>query len=127
MGFRAAGLLPVICLLMACAEPVPPDYRHYVGVWEAEGVILVIRPDGFLSWARQNGAVKTSLEAPIKEFDGPDLVAGIGWWTTTFRVSTPPRIVNGNWIMVVDEVRLTRTEAFNTPAPAGSDTDKQRI
>lgn len=113
------GLIALIlCWLAGCAEPVPMERRHYVGVWEGEAMVLVIRPDGMLNYARQRGSVNSSVDGPIKAFEGNDLVVGVGWFTTTFEVSTPPRLENGEWIMVVDGVRLTRVRTFNIPEPA---------
>lgn len=108
----------ILCWLVGCAEPVPTEKRHYVGVWEADSMVLVIRPDGMLSYARQRGGVKSTVDGPIKAFNGNDLVVGVGWFTTTFEVSTPPRLENGEWIMVVDDMRLTRVRTFNRTEPA---------
>lgn len=119
------GLL--LCWLAGCAEPVPVEKRHYVGVWEADSMVLVIRPDGMLSYARQRGSVKSTVNGPIKAFDGNDLVVGVGWFTTTFEVSTPPRMENGEWIMVVDDRRLTRVRTFNMPEPASGPEDGLQI
>lgn len=114
------ALVAAILLTAGCAEPVPTGKRHYVGTWEGENTGLVIRPNGTLAWSHKEGSTQTSVNGPIKRFEDNDIVVGIGWFTTTFDVSVPPRLENGEWIMVVDDVRLTRTGSFDVPdkAPA---------
>ena len=111
------SLAAAILLLAGCAEPLPTGKRHYVGTWEADNMVMVIRPNGSLAYSRQEDDIKTSVNGPIKRFDGNDIVVGFGWFTTTFEVSVPPRIENGEWIMVVDGVRLNRTGTFEMPTP----------
>jgi hypothetical protein len=110
------ALTAIILVLTGCAEPLPTDKRHYVGSWEAENMVMVIRPNGSLAYSRKEEDMQTTVNGPIKEFQGNNIVVGIGWFTTTFDVSLPPRIVNGDWVMEVDGVRLTRTGTFEMPA-----------
>jgi len=53
--------------------------------------------------------VTTSVNGPLKDFDGDNFSAGIGPMSTTFVVSKPPYQDKGRWKMVVDGVELTKT------------------
>lgn len=101
-------------LLAACANPVPPEKSAYVGQWNAPGMRLLITQDGKVSYARNKGATKTTINAPLKRFEGDNFVVGIGMWTTTFVVSSPPREAAGRWKMTVDGVELIRTAAWQS-------------
>jgi hypothetical protein len=54
------------------------------------------------------GGVTTSVEAPLKGFDGSNFEVGIGPMATTFVVSKPPYQDGEKWKMVVDGVELTK-------------------
>jgi hypothetical protein len=46
----------------------------------------------------------------VKEFEGDNLVVGVGFITTTFVVSTPPYLdENSIWKVIVDGVELTKS------------------
>ena len=98
----------VLLLLAACANPVPPEKAAYVGDWSAPGMNLLITQDGSVAYKRIKGGVTTSVNAPLKKFEGDNFVVGIGMWTTTFVVSKPPGQDAGRWKMTVDGVELTR-------------------
>ena len=104
--------------LAACANPVPPNKASYVGQWDAPGMRLLILQDGSVSYNRIKGGVTTTINAPLKHFEGDNFVVGIGLWTTTFVVSQPPREVAGQWKMTVDGVELIRTSAVPSGQPA---------
>lgn len=112
----------VLLLLAACANPVPPEKVAYVGQWNGLGMRLLITQDGSVAYERHKGGVKTSLNAPLKKFEGDNFVVGIGFWTTTFVVSKPPREENGRWKMTVDGVELTRTLGASSGKPAKTKT-----
>ena len=95
-------------LITACSKPLPEDRRHYAGEWRADNMYLLIEPGGRVVYERVKGGSSSSVNAPIKEFVGDDFVVGVAFATTTFEVSEPPRLVEGQWQMVVDGVRLTR-------------------
>ena len=95
-------------LLSGCGKPVPADKAAYVGNWTGTGVTLSIAQDGELRYRRQSGNNTTSINAPIKEYAGANLVVGVGPLTTTFVVSAGPRQVGETWKMTVDGVELTR-------------------
>ncbi|MDQ3025138.1 MAG: hypothetical protein M3R58_01335 [Pseudomonadota bacterium] len=108
----AALLLSLGLLLAGCSEPIPPEKIAYAGEWRGENVQLVITPGGAVQYERRQGASNVSVNAPIQRFVGDNFVVGIGPFNTTFVVSKPPHLVEGQYRMVVDGVELTRTRAF---------------
>ncbi len=115
-------VFPVLCavllMLTACANPVPPEKSAYVGQWHAPGMSLLITQDGSVAYHRIKGGVTTTINAPLKKFEGDNFVVGIGLWTTTFVVSRPPHEEAGRWKMTVDGVDLTRTAGNPSGQPA---------
>ena len=109
-----AMMVAALLLLTACAKPVPPEKSAYVGDWAAPGMSLLITQDGRVDYTRIKGGVTTTLNAPLKKFEGDNFVVGIGLWTTTFVVAKPPHEEAGRWKMTVDDVELTRASG-NTP------------
>jgi len=98
-----------VLLLAACAKPLPPDKASYAGEWQSPAMYLLITKDGSLRYKRLKGGASVSVEAPIKEFQGNNIVAGVGPMATTFVVSKTPYQDGGKWKMVVDDEELTRT------------------
>ena len=116
---RVLAILYVAMLLLAaCANPVPPEKSAYIGEWDAPGMSLLITQDGSVAYKRIKGGVTTTINAPLKKFEGNNFVVGIGLWTTTFVVSKPPREEAGRWKMTVDGVELTRTYTSSSGQPA---------
>ena len=107
---KSRFLVPIwlLILLSACGIEVPLTKSAYVGRWEADGMVLLITRDGSVAYRRLRNGASTRIEAPLKTFHGDDFVVGIGPMTTTFRVSSPPREIDGVWKMTVDGVELTR-------------------
>lgn len=106
-----AKLLSVLLssmFLVACAKPVPPDKSAYVGEWREKTMYLMISRDGSVRYERLKGGVSTSLEGPLKGFDGDNFEVGIGPMAKTFVVGKPPYRDGADWKMVVDDVELTR-------------------
>lgn len=95
-------------LLAACGIEVPPAKSAYVGQWEADGMTLLITQDGSVSYKRLEKGASTKIDAPLKAFHEDDFDVGVGPMTTTFKVSSPPREIDGSWKMTVDGVELTR-------------------
>jgi len=96
-------------LLSGCGKPVPQEKSAYVGEWQEKAMYLLITQDGSVSYKRIKGGVTTSVNGPLKDFDGDNFSAGIGPMRTTFVVSKPPYQDKGRWKMVVDGVELTKT------------------
>ncbi len=64
-GFHGAWrmlALAAIILLAACAQPVPPEKRAYVGEWRGEGMQLAILQEGRVVYRRQRNGGRTSIE-----------------------------------------------------------------
>ena len=99
-----------LLLLFACSKPLPEDKLRYVGEWQSKEMGLLILRDGTVAYKRLKGGGSTSVNGPLQEFVGDNFVVGIWFLTTTFEVLEAPNQVDGKWQMVVDGVRLTKTE-----------------
>jgi hypothetical protein len=97
-------------VVAACAKPVPPEQKDFIGLWEAPEMRLLITADGSLDYKRIKGGGSTSINAPIQEFTANGFSAGLGPLKTDFKVSQRPHAVDGVWRMTVDGVELTRQE-----------------
>ena len=102
-----------ICLLAiaglcGCSKPLPQDKLSYIGEWQSEDMYLLILADGSVSYKRLKNGSTTTINAPLKEFDGDDFVVGFAFFTTIFDVSQTPQKSNDRWTMVVDGVTLTK-------------------
>ena len=105
---KIGAVLVLSALLSACGKPLPEDKQSYAGEWRSAQMVLIILEDGTVSYKRLRSGATTTVNGPIKEFRGDDIVVGLGLLTTTFVVSTPPREVDGQWEMVVDGVLLRK-------------------
>jgi len=111
MRYRQVAAIAAFCTLLAgCGSPVPPEKAAYVGEWRGKSMFLAISQDGKVSYKRQKGAASTSIDAPLRGFDGDNFNVGIALISTTFVVSKPPYREGNAWKMVVDGVELTRAE-----------------
>jgi hypothetical protein len=110
MKFRFLILPVLLLLLSACAKPIEKSRLDYVGEWRSPEMALLILADGSVAYKRIKNGMTTSVNGPLKEFDGDDFIVGVGFFTTTFDVSEPPHEVEGHWQMVVDGVRLIRVD-----------------
>ncbi len=104
-GLLAGGVL----LFAGCAEPLPPERAGYVGQWSHPEVRLLINQDGTVHYRRVSNGSKTTLNGPLKGFEGDDFEVGVGPISATFDVSAPPQQRDGRWIMVVDGRELVRS------------------
>ena len=100
-----AAALPV---QSACGQPVPEDKAPYVGDWHAQTMSLLVSKDGTVRYKRVKGNTTTSIEGPLRRFEGNNFVVGIPFLSSTFEVTQPPHQEAGAWKMVVDGVELTR-------------------
>ena len=103
----ALGVLTLV--LAGCAQPVPADKVAYVGEWRERTMYLLITQDGSVRYKRLQGGATTSIEGPLKEFQGDNFVVGFGPFKANFVVSKPPHRDGVLWKMVVDGVTLTKT------------------
>ena len=112
MSFRFA--VPAFLLaaaLSGCGKPVPPEKSAYVGEWQRPEMYLLITQDGSVRYKRIKGGATTSVEGPIKEFQGDNFTVGVGPMTTTFEVSVRPhQTAEGEWRMTVDGVELIKSQ-----------------
>jgi hypothetical protein len=104
----AALIVAASLILSACGQAVPQDKAAYVGEWHAETMNLMLTQDGTVTYKRVKGNVTTSINGPLRRFEGDNFVVGIPFVSTTFEVSKPPFQAAGTWKMVVDGVELTR-------------------
>ncbi len=96
-------------------EPLPVDKKDYAGEWRGSGITLKIYPDGIVDYKKVKGSSKTTINAPIKEFEKDNFVVGVWILTTTFEVQKPPFQEEKRWAMIVDGNLLYRVDL-----PAGS-------
>lgn len=105
-----AGLLSILVALAlcGCAKPIPAERAAYVGEWQGSAMTLLITRDGSVAYRRVEGGATTSIDGPLKEFEGDNFVVGVGPLSTKFAVSAAPHLDGKTWKMTVDGVELTR-------------------
>src|SRR3954470_7718653 len=86
-------------LLVACAKPLPAERAPYVGVWRGGPMVLVVLADGRVSYRRKEGNRSTTVNMPLKEFQGDNFIVGVGFMSTEFVVSSPPHQEGDAWHM----------------------------
>lgn len=101
-------LVAALPILSACGQPVPDDKIAYVGDWREQTMSLLLTKDGTVNYKRVKGGITTSINGPLRRFEGDNFVVGIPFFSTTFVVSKPPHQEAGTWKMTVDDVELTR-------------------
>ena len=102
--------LVFLLLLAGCSKPLPDDKLVYAGEWKSKEMYLLILEDGTVSYQRLQRGGKTSISGPLQEFIGDDFIVGLSFFTTKFNVSQPPTLSNGEWTIIVDGVKLKKTE-----------------
>ncbi|MES2933412.1 MAG: hypothetical protein V4805_07995 [Pseudomonadota bacterium] len=105
-------LLLLVFSLAGCGNSVPPEKSAYVGEWREKSMYLLITQDGSINYKRMSEGVSTSINAPLKSFNGNNFEVGLGPMATTFVVSKPPYQDGKKWKMVVDGVELTKLEEW---------------
>jgi hypothetical protein len=106
---NARTALALLALVLAgCGEPVPAEKSAYVGEWKEKNMVLSITQEGSVRYKRVKGNTTTSVEGPLKRFEGNNFEVGIGPMTTMFVVSKAPHQDGQTWKMVVDGVELTK-------------------
>ena len=101
-------LVAALPILSACGQAVPDDKAAYVGEWRGPTMNLQLTKDGTVHYKRVKGSTTTSIDGPLRRFEGDNFVVGIPFLSSTFEVSKPPHQEAGTWKMVVDGVELTR-------------------
>lgn len=120
--FKTVVLASLFATLLACAKPLPSDKTSYSGEWKGGPISLLITADGRVKYARKEGGMSKSLDAPIKEFKGDNFVVGVGFMSTEFVVTAPPHEEGGAWKMTVDGIELTRVAADDAQVEAPGST-----
>ena len=92
------------------SEPLPADKKNYAGEWRGSGITLKIYPDGIVDYKKVRGSSKTTINAPIKEFEDDNFIVGVWILTTTFVVQKTPFQEGERWAMVVDGNKLYRVD-----------------
>jgi len=106
-------LFAIVLVLCSCSKPVPPEKASYVGEWKHPTMYLLLTQEGSVRYKRMQGGVNTSIEGPLKGFQGNNFEVGVGPMSTTFVVTVPPHEDEGKWKMVVDGVELVRTSSLS--------------
>ena len=114
---RAWPLLLATALLAACAQPVPQDFRQYVGHWRGDGVRLVITEDGTGDYEQVGTDGRLTVRGPVHGFDREGFRIGVGPLSVGIEVQQPPRLSDGRWRMTLDGRELTRVEILPTRGP----------
>lgn len=105
------ALLSALLTVSACeGQPLPPDKFDFAGRWVGPGADLVILPEGHVTWEKIEGKGRVMVEGPLQGFIEDDFVVGVMVMKTRFKVSQAPHEVDGQWVMTVDGVELTRVE-----------------
>lgn len=110
LRFLVPALALACAILAGCGQPVPADKSSYVGDWSAENMTISITADGQVKYKRVKDRGTTSIEAPLRGFEGDDFKVGVGLFTTTFKVTAPPRQNASGWMMTVDGVELRKVD-----------------
>lgn len=90
---------------------MPEEKKDYIGVWTGQDILLEIKENGDVSYAKRTGDYVETVDSPLQGFDGDDFTIGYGLISQTFEVSQPPfRTEGGQWKMVLEGVTLTRQD-----------------
>jgi hypothetical protein len=101
-------LFALLSSLGGCGKPVPKEKSMYVGEWQEKAMYLLITQDGSVKYKRMKDGGTTSVEGPLKGFNGNNFDVGLGPMATTFVVTKPPYQDGEQWKMVVDGLELTK-------------------
>jgi hypothetical protein len=102
-------VFPLILTVAGCGKPVPKEKLAYVGEWQEKTMYLLITQDGSVKYKRLKNGASTSIDGPLKAFDGDNFDVGVGPMATTFVVSKAPYQDGDKWKMVVDGRELIKT------------------
>lgn len=112
MNYKAIFLcLLISTLLIACSKPLDSNKINYAGSWMSADsrVSLTITPEGRIEYSNQQPGKSSSLSAPIQSFNGDNFEAGVGPFSTEFKVTqVPTQDAQGNWYMIVDGYTLAK-------------------
>ena len=98
-----------LVILSGCGEPLSEDKLDYVGLWRGGNLLIEIKEDGSVSYAKVRTNNTETIEGPIKEFTDEGFVVGYLFLSMKFKVDKSPYKENGNWKMVLNGVEMTKT------------------
>lgn len=102
MKIKNLAALLFAILLSACSKPLPVEKMNYAGEWRSNKMGLLILADGTVAYKRLQNGGTTSVNGPLKEFEGNDFVVGIGPFSPPLQsVNRPikPWMVGRWWLM----------------------------
>lgn len=106
-GMRWCVFTLFLVVLGGCSgQPLPEDKKSYAGKWANSNISLQISLDGQVSYKKEEGNTKTTINGPIKEFEKDNFVVGVWILTTTFEVQKPPFKEGERWAIIVDGNKL---------------------
>ena len=105
---RTLAMLGLLLLAACSSKPVPPEYRDLIGRWESREVQLGITADGMVDYHRKRKSGDVAVNAPIQEYRPDGFTAGIGPFTTDFKVNERPNEIDGVMWMTFDGVPVQR-------------------
>jgi hypothetical protein len=85
-------IIPPLLLLAACGQPVPQEKAAYVGEWRSKTMALLLTQDGTVAYKRVKGGTTTSLNGPLRRFEGDNFVVGVPILNTTSTARSSPRL-----------------------------------
>jgi hypothetical protein len=86
---------------------IPESKTDYIGSWTGEGISLRIEGDGWVHLTRRESEGKPPhFFDRIIRFEGADFVTIGG----TFRVTQPPQRKGDRWVMIVDDIEVSRSD-----------------
>jgi len=106
-------IVVLIFSLIGCSKDIPKDKQDFIGEWRGDGVFMRIYSSGKFVYSRRNGSSRVSINSYISEFNDDGFKVNVLIVNTGFKVTMPPKEVNGSWVMVVDGVRLIKQEQSN--------------
>ena len=117
-ALRVWPLLAAAALLVACAQPVPEEFREYVGHWRGDGVRLVITAEGTGDYEQVGADGRLTVRGPVHGFVRDGFRIGVGPLSVGLEVQQVPQLRDGRWRMTIDGRELTRVDIMPVPGPA---------
>lgn len=97
----------------AAFTTLPPDMSDYAGFWTSESMYLIIEPKGDATSLGRSSMGLHKVSAPIHSFDGKSFKAGLLGFNANFSINRPPERRDGQWVMVVNGVELSRVDGVD--------------
>ncbi|MDD5770590.1 MAG: hypothetical protein PHE25_06470 [Candidatus Gracilibacteria bacterium] len=129
VGFIVVGVIVALIVLSFIMQGDPVKFneeqKKYIGNWQGDGIILVIRNDAYINYQKQKESVSTSVSGPIVEISDNDFKVGIGFMKSTFEINKKPYQDGNLWKMTVDGNELSRvTNSYELKIPEVGELNK---